>query len=355
MPKIAHTPNDVKKRRAAFEERWKTFQGNMYDEKRIREEVFTLIKPHMLKPYFSKRRNPLFGYDKGEFFFSEEPFRHALEKAKADLSLFQMSETKVQKPFVQERFHYEQELKVYVGNDHAWCHTCFLTYQGVQMTVERWTVEGSPYGSYVITPAIQLPLEKQWVVTETYFFWIDLPRLLMDIALEYALCQEEFNYHMRQLKVFNMDSTVFNESGITLSDNPEEWMPSIENYFQMMKKRYNDTISLADLKRVGKFDELCREMDVNVEYRAGKYARFSDPSGERREGFFMVEGYVLYIEEFRYYTSAKNKCIIYPYHQRPEYSFTLNGSLGLHALVGYIKQMPEVCRQIDIFTESLNF
>ena len=70
---------------------------------------------------------------------------------------------------------------------------------------------------------------------------------------------------------------------------------------------------------------------------------------------FMVEGYVLYIEEFRYYTSAKNKCIIYPYHQRPEYSFTLNGSLGLHALVGYLKQMPDVCRQIDKFTESLNF
>jgi hypothetical protein len=112
---------------------------------------------------------------------------------------------------------------------------------------------------------------------------------------------------------------------------------------------------LADLKRVGKFDELCREMDVNVEYRAGKYASFSDPSGERREGFFMVEGYVLYIEEFRYYTSAKNKCIIYPYHQHPEYSFTLYGSLGLHALVGYLKQMPEVCRQIDKFTESLNF
>lgn len=44
MAKIAHTQNDVKKRRATFEERWKTFQGNMYNEEQIRKEVFAPIK-----------------------------------------------------------------------------------------------------------------------------------------------------------------------------------------------------------------------------------------------------------------------------------------------------------------------
>ncbi len=352
MAKIAHTPNDVKKRRAAFEERWKYFQGRMLDEEQIRGEVFTTLKIATLNTYFSKKRNPLFGYVNGKFSFTEEPFRQALSKAKADLTQFQMSETKVRKPLHQN--FYSSELKVYSGNDKAWCHTCLLTYQEVQMKVERWMVEGSPFGSYIITPALQLPQEKPWVVTETYFFWIDLPRLLMDVALEYSLCKEEFNYHCRQLKVFNMDSTVFDESDITLTDNPEEWMPCIENYFLMMNKRYNDTVSYAGLKHMEKFDDLCREMGVNVEYRIGKTIMLSDPSGERREGFFMVEGYVLYIEEFRYYTSSKDKYIIYPYHQHSEYSFTLNGRLGLHALVGYLKQMPALCRQIDKYTGSLN-
>jgi len=44
MAKIAHTQNDVKKRRATFEERWKIFQGNMYNEEQIRKEVFAPIK-----------------------------------------------------------------------------------------------------------------------------------------------------------------------------------------------------------------------------------------------------------------------------------------------------------------------
>ena len=44
MAKIAHTQNGVKKRRATFEERWKTFQGNMYNEEQIRKEVFAPIK-----------------------------------------------------------------------------------------------------------------------------------------------------------------------------------------------------------------------------------------------------------------------------------------------------------------------
>ena len=44
MAKIAHTQNDVKKRRATFEERWKTFQANMYDEEQIRKAVYAPIK-----------------------------------------------------------------------------------------------------------------------------------------------------------------------------------------------------------------------------------------------------------------------------------------------------------------------
>ena len=47
MAKIAHTQNDVKKRRATFEERWKAFQGNMYNEEQIRKEVFAPIWSHM--------------------------------------------------------------------------------------------------------------------------------------------------------------------------------------------------------------------------------------------------------------------------------------------------------------------
>lgn len=377
MAKIAHTPNDVKKRRAAFEERWKSFQGRMLNEEQIRKEVFTTLKIATLNTYLSKNGNPLCSYVNGEFSYTEEPFRQALSKAKADLSQFQMSESRVRRPLNLKSWN--SELNVYKRNDKAWCHTCLLTYQEVQMKVERWTVEGSPFGSYIITPAQQLSCEKPWVVTETYFFWIDLPRLLMDVALEYSLCKEEYSYHCRQLKVFNMDFTVFDESSITLPDNPELWMPSIENYFLMMKKQYNDTIILRDLdksidaqekerkihelsilRNPANYDlrtqreifiEYCKELHVNVEFKIERCTQLSEPSGWRTIGFFMVDGYVLYIEEFCYSNEMLNKCIIFPYYQRPENIFKLNGLIGLHALLGYLKQMPNLCRQIDEFAE----
>ena len=332
MAKIAHTQNDVKKRRAAFEDRWKTFQGNMYNEEQIREAVFAPIKLISLNSYFSKERNPLFGFENGVFSYTEEPFRQALSKAKADLSLFKMSERKDK------------------GS-----HGCFITYKDVEMHIWRMSVEGSPFGSYTVVPARQLPVEAMWKIEESRFFWLNLPRLLMDMALEYSIRNEEFKYHLRQLKVFNMNIAVLDESNITLSDNPDEWMSIIETYFQVMKRRYNDTESSSGLKNTGKFDALCRKMDVNVEYRIGESIRLTEPSGERREGFFIVEGYELYIEEFSYHTVTKNKCIIYPYCQHPEFSFTLNGSLGLHALVGYLKQMPNLCRQIDKFFRIFEF
>jgi hypothetical protein len=87
-------------------------------------------------------------------------------------------------------------------------------------------------------------------------------------------------------------------------------------------------------------------MEVNVEFKIGDVVRLTYPSGERREAFFMVEGYVMYVEEFDYYNST-NKYFIYPNRQYPEYSFTLNGIMGLHALVGFLKQLPVICRHIE--------
>ena len=78
MAKIAHTQNDVKKRRATFEERWKAFQGNMYDEEQIRKAVFAPIKISSFNTYFCDQRNPLFGFENGVFSYTEEPFRQAL-------------------------------------------------------------------------------------------------------------------------------------------------------------------------------------------------------------------------------------------------------------------------------------
>ena len=363
MAKIAHTQNDVKKRRATFEERWKTFQGNMYDEEQIRKAVFAPIKVASLNTYFSKNRNPLFGFENGVFSYKEEPFRQALSKAKADLSQFKMSESKV---------------KESRSSSSVLCHSCVLTYQDVQMKIERRSIEDSPFGSYTVTPALQLPVENAWVVPETQFYWLNLPQLLMDMALEYSIRQEEFNYHLRQLKVFNMNTTVFDESDITLSDNPDEWMPSIENYFLMMKTRYDDEISFEDFRQESRFDsplldimnlrgkldlrtlkerfnDLCKEMDVNVEFKIGDAVRLTDPNRVRRTGSFKVDGYELYVEEFQYYIKTNNKCLIYPYHQHPEYSFTLSGNLSLNALVRYLKQMPDLCRQIDKFANNLNF
>ena len=366
MAKIAHTQKDATKRRNSFEERWKVFQGNMFDTENIRKSVFTHIDSRMLKQYYGKCKNPLFGFKDGVFSYIEEPLRQALDKAKADLSQFQMNVFKEKKPMSTQS---NLDLRIYDNVDKTWCHTCLLTYKDIEMKIERWEVEDSPFGTYIITPALQLPCERE-VVPDTIFFWLDIPRLLMDLDLEYSLCKEEFNYHLRKQKVFNMDTSVMDESTITLSDNPDEWMPTIKDYFMMMRNRYNDPIPLENLRKpfVGsqkhnavlsriygyqiltpyeEFVNLCNEKKLDVEFKIGNVERLKEPSRTRREFFFMVDGYVLYIEEFLYYNSTKDKCIVYPYHQHSEHSFTINGRMGLQALVGYLKLMPEICQQID--------
>ena len=61
------------------------------------------------------------------------------------------------------------------------------------------------------------------------------------------------------------------------------------------------------------------------------------------------------IDERIYSDSKHDLLVIYPNAKDHRFQLEIKGSIGIHALVGYLKLMPELCRQMKKFADSLNF
>ena len=357
MSKIAHTEKDVKKRREVFEENWKIFAGSLYNEEMIRNKIFTHIGYGSFGRYYGKLKNPLFGYENGSFVYAEDPLRKALGIVNGDQLHFKMTVSKSQKTLT--GYEGDFQLKKYNNRKDTWCYVCLINYQDIQMEIERWSLDGDLYGMFLINPCTYMSCGIM-KVHESKFNVVDIPRMLKDMWQEYSLREEELKFQIKRLKLFNMHTAIFDESHVTSSNKPRKCMQDMENYLLLMKNRYRDPISTNDknLTERDKFVDFCKK-NVNVEFKIVRSVRIVGPRGSRllsclninmrTESFFVVDGCVLQIEEF-YYSDhpTMNKCIIYPFSRHPRYSFTLHGLLGCHALVGLLKQLPELCRQIDV-------
>ena len=79
-----------------------------------------------------------------------------------------------------------------------------------------------------------------------------------------------------------------------------------------------------------------------------------DPSRRQTVACFTVEDSEIIIDEVLYdQLWHKDQLIIYPNAKDRRFQLQISGSIGLHALVGYLKQMPALCQQMNKFAESL--
>ncbi len=165
MRKIAHNEKDIQKRRATWPEQWTAHQSQGLTVEKIRETVFSTIDPDKeLKGYIGKVKNALMGFENGVFSFSEEGLRASLKAANADLSQFQMQVDEEVKTEQTDRYVHDF-LKFYYKRRDAYTQTCTITYKGIQMAICRWHIAGSPFGTYVLTPVLQIPCRK-WMLTD---------------------------------------------------------------------------------------------------------------------------------------------------------------------------------------------
>ena len=398
---LAHNECDAQKRRDAFGERYNAYIGRGYDLDEIKKTVNKELDLKFLRYYhgesakFSNEPNPIVSFCDGKLQFTEQGLRAALKKKGGDPELLRMEIVELPN----EDSEYNSSL--YYKRKDTMKQVCTITYDCIQMEIRRTYVKGSPYSHYTIIPAKEIPWRTTsgnyyihtLELTEQEFYFLDLATLLMDLALEYSLRQEEIAYHAKQMRILTMETTVLDEENIPLEpiddttiessiaecsskgldcDNTfkaivQPWMDTISNYFMLMSNKYDDRFSLKDfeIERISKFvplyntvvrvgwpkktvTEFCEGKQVVGEYVIDAPKHFSDPVRRQTVACFKVGDSEMIMDEMIYSSfGLKNTLAIFPNARVRRFRLDIKGSIGIHALVGYLKLMPALCKKMD--------
>lgn len=413
MRKIVHTEKNAQKRRDSWSQSWMYYLANKYSLDVIRKKTFGEIDSEKeLKEYLGKRVNPVLGFQGGKFYFDEQGLRHALQAIKGNLSQFNMDVQEYVSTEVSDISHNLEYgdrgnvlLRFYYKRKDVQTQTCVVTYRNMNMEIRRWIIKGSCFGLYDVKPILQIP-SKRWVLTEAEFQWLDVANLLKDLALEYELCQEEFIYHSKQLRINSLEVSVMDEEHIpfatieeTVIENQikecktkqldqeqtfkvivQPWMDSIRDYLLKMTNKYNDQFYICNLRAEPKvkgglvqvygrqakvsfalqapielFKEQCKEKQVEVECKFSETKNLSDPTRKNTHAWFKVKKTEVEVEETLFhFTPQKDILVLFPNSRDCRFQVEINGSIGFHALVGFLKLMPELCQQMDDLQKKID-
>ena len=397
---LAHSERDAQKRRDEFEEHYKTYSGHGYDLDRIKKTVNKELDLKFLRYYlgesnkFKNEPNPIVSFRDGKLQFAEQGLRAAMKKKGADPELLKMEIAEMS--FCDDVYNNS----LYFKRKDVMKQVCTITYDCIQMEIKRTYVKGSPFSHYTIIPA-----KEMWVncnvifesnlfnLTEQEFYFLDLATLLMDLALEYRLRQEEIAYHAKQMRIHTMETALLDEeqipldpiddatiesiiaecgnkgidSGNTFKAIVQPWMDAISNYFVLMSNKYDDRFSLKDfeIERISEFvplyntrvrgfwykktvTEICEGKEVVGEIAITAAKFLSNPSREQAIACFKVGDSEMIMDEMIYSSfHLKNTLAIFPNARVRRFRLDINGSIGIHALVGYLKQMPTLCEKMN--------
>lgn len=110
---------------------------------------------------------------------------------------------------------------------------------------------------------------------------------------------------------------------------------------------------MANLSR-SSFMELCQEKQVECDFTISETELLKNLSGRQTVASFKVEDSELVIEEtLNENERNKGQLVFYPNAKDRRFHLEMNAPICLRALVGYLKQMPELCRQMDEFAQVL--
>ena len=397
---LAHNECDAQKRRDAFGERYNAYIGLGYDLDEIKRDVNKRLECKYLRFYlgesykFKNEPNPIVSFSDGKLQFTEQGLRAALKKKGADPELLKMDTVEI--PFEDDVYYGS----LYFKRKDVMKQVCTITYDCIQMEIKRTYVKGSPFSHYTIIPA-----KEMWVncnvifesdlfnLTEQEFYFLDLATLLMDLALEYRLRQEEIAYHAKQMRIHTMETALLDEeqipldpiddaaiesiiaecsnkgidSGNTFKAIVHPWMDAISNYFMLMSNKYDDRFSLKDfeIERISKFvslyntrvrgfwykktvTEICEGKEVVGEMVITASKFLSNPSRQQTIACFKVGDSEMIMDEMIYSSiGLKNTLAIFPNASVRRFRLDIKGSIGIHALVGYLKLMPALCKKMD--------
>ena len=219
------------KQRTKWDTRTKRYAKDRTPLDKIRNEVYEEIHynhrdclMHLVK------HNPIVQWREREFSFSENALRDAMAAEGADLTLFEMK-VKRQRRKEGEKIDLNKHCNhcySYYRND-SWINefakqctdveTVKLTYGQATMVIKRYSIQGVPFCYYTLNPCEQLVGESM-ILNETDFSMLNIGTLLMEMAAEMEMRQEELAYYSKKLRLRLMASTVMDDViNFTLWDN----------------------------------------------------------------------------------------------------------------------------------------
>lgn len=209
----------------------KVFLPIDYDKRGFDADAF-------ITTYF-KATNPFVVWNKGVFSLSEPALRKALEAEGANVQSFKMEVGKssiqgqeAPEPKITDYGKYEwgtsctNKVFEFERKYHAWLKQVYkvctnleavtLNYCQATMTIKRYTMPDMAFAYYEVNPCTQL-MKSPLLMEETGFTVLNVAFLLMDMAAEWELRNEELNYYAKNLMVRKMESVT--TDGIDL----EQW------------------------------------------------------------------------------------------------------------------------------------
>ena len=334
-----------------------------------RREVLGLLDEHRTV------QNPIARWDPNmHFSFSEQGLREAMQAEGADVSSLTMTVNK--KTIKGQQPHeiaYGDMLDLASNRRDLYekytdLETCTINYREVTMVIYRYTYLQQPFALYEFVSCKQLSFSNLRL-EETSFSTLNIATLLMEMAAEYELRNEELNYHAKKLRLRTMDAALTDDISFELWDDKKlekkvaEYIDKdypvekiieqvLRPWKQAITKYFRDITEQELHNPTEKFDESDLE-DLN--FRNNVLQPYFNKHGlqevkvwktnERRSDIRIeYQGYQLkYTDDVFFYPNAHYP--IYCTNQVPRYS-SMQGT-PLRALADYLRKMPEITRKTD--------
>lgn len=369
------------KQRTKWDTRTKRYAKDRTPLDKVRNEVYEEIRynhkdclMHLVK------HNPIVQWREREFSFSENALRDAMAAEGADLTLFEMK-VKRQRRKEGEKIdlnkHYNHCYSYY-RND-SWINefakqctdveTVKLTYGQATMVIKRYSIQGVPFCYYTLNPCEQLVGESM-ILNETDFSMLNIGTLLMEMAAEMEMRQEELAYYSKKLRLRLMASTVMDDvihftlwDDTTLSQKIDEYISNGYNTEKIInlalrpwKSAINKYFDLALLRMANesclRFQKLSHDNPAKEIEKYLKEANLElcdvNLSGDTHSIIISYQNYQCFAQ-----ISSTNSICLIPTTCCCSETIKLPSTTPLEIFALFIKQMPTINKPANDYVDKV--
>ena len=339
-----------------------------------REEVRRLLDEHRTV------QNPIARWGSNmHFSFSEQGLIEAMQAEGADVSSLTMTISKKnivgQQPL---EIAYGDMLDVAKNRRDLYekftdLETCTINYREVTMAIYRYTYLQQPFALYELVPCKQLSI-SDLRLEETGFSTLNIATLLMEMAAEWELRQEEFNYYAKKLRLRTMEAALvdgiefepWNEKKlqkkipeyITKDYNVDKiieqvsrpWKSAVEKYIHAALERslrdQTETLEKFSVRHScsDKFVEEC--LRPYLESVGLQEVALVVPGKDHPDVILKYQGCQLRLSSY-YWSLYKNDIFFYPNSYYDGCLLDLAKNTPLSAIGDYLKLMPTANQKMD--------